>query len=62
MRACYFLCIIVVLFLIVDQFYNGLNYWRLFIGGIFAIALWTDCKPLILRYWRRKNMKKDEIF
>ena len=54
MRACSLLCMIVVVFLGIDQFYSGLNYWRLFIGGFFAIAVWTDCSPLFKRYYKRK--------
>lgn len=58
MRACSFVCGIVVIFLGIDQFYSGLNYWRLFIAGLFAIAVWTDCEPLLKRYYRRKfNVK-----
>lgn len=33
MRACSFVCIIGVVFLFIDQFYSGLNWERLFIGG-----------------------------
>ena len=60
MRACSFICGIVVIFLGIDQFYSGLNYWRLFIAGLFAIAVWTDCEPLLKRYYRRKLSTKTE--
>lgn len=49
MRACSFVCTIIVVFLCVDQFYNGLNWWRLFIGGFMVVAVWTDCERW-LRY------------
>ena len=54
MRSCSLLCIIVVIFLGIDQFYSGINYWRLFIGGFFAIAVWTDCGPFFKRYYKRR--------
>ena len=49
MRACSFVCTIIVIFLGIDQFYSGLNWWRLFIGGFMMIAVWTDCERW-LRY------------
>jgi hypothetical protein len=43
MRACSFVCIVGVAFLIIDQFYSGLSWERLFIGGFVIVAIWTDC-------------------
>lgn len=44
MRACSFVCIVGIVFLIIDQFYSGLNWGRLFIGGFVIVAIWTDCE------------------
>ena len=49
MRACSFVCIIFIVFLCIDQFYSGLNWERLFIGGFVIVAIWTDCERW-LRY------------
>lgn len=54
MRACSFVCTIIVLFMIIDQFYSGLNYERLFICGVITIAIWTDCE----RWFRYKIKRK----
>lgn len=53
MRACSFICIISVAFLIIDQFYNGLNWERLFIVGLILVAIWTDCGR-----WVRYKLKE----
>lgn len=58
MRACSFVCTIIVLFMIIDQFYSGLNYERLFICGVIAIAIWTDCE----RWFRYKIKRKKHYF
>ncbi len=49
MRACSLVCIIGIVFLLIDQFYSGLSWERLFIGGFVAVAIWTDCE-VWLRY------------
>lgn len=54
MRACGFVCLVFVIFLLIDQFYTGLDYFRLFIGGLVAVALWTDLEPYVRRRWRRR--------
>lgn len=54
MRACSFICIIGIALLIVDQFYHGLNWGRLFIGGFIMVAIWTDCSRW-LRYKLRRR-------
>jgi hypothetical protein len=43
MRACSLVCIIGIIFLLINQFYSGLNWAQLFIGGFVAVAVWTDC-------------------
>ncbi|WP_170233087.1 hypothetical protein [Sporomusa termitida] len=43
MRACSSVCIIIVVFILIDQCYSGLNWERLFIGGFIGTAIWTDC-------------------
>lgn len=53
MRACSFVCIIGVVFLIIDQFYSGLSWERLFIGGFVMVAIWTDCER-----WLRLQVRK----
>lgn len=53
MGACSFVCISGVVFLIIDQFYSGLNWGNLFIGGFVVVAIWTDCERW-LRYKLRK--------
>jgi hypothetical protein len=50
MRACSF-----VLFLIIDQFYSGLNWDRLFIGGLVIVAIWTDCERWLLYKLKAKS-------
>ncbi|VBB09084.1 Hypothetical protein LUCI_4370 [Lucifera butyrica] len=54
MRACTLVCIIGVGFLLIDQFYDGLNLGHLFIGGFVAVAIWTDCE----RWFRYKIRHK----
>lgn len=54
MRACSFLCIVCVLFLIIDQFYSGLNWVGLFLIGLIIVAIWTDYERW-LRYRIRKS-------
>lgn len=56
MRACSFVCIIGVIFLFIDQFYSGLNWGRLFIGGFVITAIWTDCER-----WLRCKVKRAAI-
>lgn len=55
MRACSFVCIIFVLLLGVDQFYSGLNWERLFIGGFVVVALWTDFERWIRMKLRQRK-------
>lgn len=50
MRACSFICIIGLVLLLINQFYTGLNWGQLFIGGFVAVAIWTDCQ----RWFRYK--------
>lgn len=53
MRACSFVCIIICIFIIIDQFYRGLDYGKLFIGGFILVAVWTDCNKLFLRKYKK---------
>jgi hypothetical protein len=55
MRACSFVCLISVIFLIIDQFYRGLNWEKLFIGGFIAVAVWTDCERWLCYKLRRRK-------
>ncbi|WP_346353003.1 hypothetical protein [Azotosporobacter soli] len=55
MRACSWLCFIGVLFTIVDQFYSGINWMRLFLGGLAAVAVWTDCERWLQYKLRKKK-------
>jgi hypothetical protein len=55
MRACSFVCLIGVVFLIIDQFYSGLRWERLFIGGFVVVAIWTDCNRWF--YYKLKKSK-----
>ena len=59
MRACSFVCIYGVILLIIDQFYRGLNWGNLFIGGFVIVAIWTDCESW-LRYKVRKIKDKKQ--
>jgi len=54
MRACSFVCIIICLLIIIDQFYRGLDYGKLFMGGFIVVAIWTDCSKLFLRKYKNK--------
>jgi hypothetical protein len=54
MRACSFVCIIGVLFLIIYQFYHHLDWGQLFIGGFVVVAIWTDCE----RWFRYKLRRR----
>lgn len=54
MRACSFVCIIGVLFLIIYQFYHRFDWGQLFIGGFVVVAIWTDCE----RWFRYKLRKR----
>lgn len=57
MRACSLVCMIGLVFLLIDQCYSGVNWGRLFIGGFVAVALWSDCERwLRYRLKRRKRM------
>lgn len=55
MRACSLVCIIGIVFLFIDQFYSGLSWERLFIGGFVAVAVWTDCEGWLRYRLRRKR-------
>ncbi|HWR05510.1 hypothetical protein [Sporomusa sp.] len=52
MRACTLICTIGIVFLLIDQFYSGLNWERLFIGGFVIVGIWTDCER-----WLRYKLK-----
>ena len=54
MRACSFVCIIICIIIIIDQFYRGLDYGKLFMGGFILVAIWTDCSKLLLRKIKKK--------
>lgn len=49
MRASSFICIVGVLFTVVDQFYSGINLMRLFLAGFVAVVVLTECERW-LRY------------
>jgi len=53
MRACVFVCIIFCILIIIDQFYRGLDYGKLFMGGFVVMAIWTDCSKLFIRKYKR---------
>ncbi|WP_371371859.1 hypothetical protein [Sporomusa aerivorans] len=55
MRACSLVCIIIVIFLLINQFYSGLNWEQLFIGGFVAVAIWTDCGRWLRYKLRHRN-------
>ena len=52
MRACSLVCIIGLIFLLINQFYRGIDWGQLFIGGFVAVAIWTDCER-----WLRFKLK-----
>jgi len=54
MRACSFVCIIIFIIIIIDQFYRGLDYGKLFMGGFILVAIWTDCSKWFLRKYKKK--------
>lgn len=56
MRACSFICCIVVVFIIINQFYSGLNYKQLSIGSFVLIAIWIDSK-----HWLRYKLRKARL-
>jgi hypothetical protein len=60
MRACSLVCIIGVMILLINQFYRGLNWEQLFIGGFVAVAIWTDCEGW-LRYQFRHKKRSEHI-
>ena len=55
MRACSLVCLISVIFLIIDQFYSGLRWERLFIGGLVGVAIWTDCSRWLCYKFRKSK-------
>lgn len=55
MRACSLVCLIGVIFLIIDQFYIGLRWERLFIGGLVGVAIWTDCSRWLCYKFRKSK-------
>lgn len=61
MRACSLVCAIIVVFLVIDQFYSGLNWERLFVCGLMVVAIWTDCERW-LRYKLRKTKSHGSNF
>lgn len=58
MRACTLVCIISIVFLLINQFYRGLDWGQLFIGGFVVVAIVTDCERW-LRYKLRRR-KRDQ--
>ena len=57
MRACSVICVIGIISLMIDEFCNGLNWEKLFIGGFVVVAIWTDFEPWLL-YKLRKTKKR----
>lgn len=55
MRACSLVCSIGLLFLLINQFYSGIDWGQLFIGGFVAVAIWTDCERWFCYKFRRKK-------
>jgi len=53
MRACSFVCIIICILIIIDQFYRGLDYGKLFMGGFIAVAIWTDNGKWFIRKYKK---------
>ena len=63
MRACSLVCAIGVVFLLINQFYRGLDWGQVFIGGLVLVALWTDCEPWLryrFRRWKRQMQREWE--
>lgn len=55
MRACSLVCIVGIVFLLINQFYRGLNLEQLFIGGFVLVAIWTDCECWVRYKLRRRK-------
>ena len=55
MRACSLVCVIGIIFLLINQFYSGLNWAQLFIGGFVAVAVWTDCSRWVRYKLRHRS-------
>jgi len=53
MRPCCFICIIICILIIIDQFYRGLDYGKLFMGGFILVAIWTDSSKWMLRKYKK---------
>ncbi len=55
MRACSLVCLIGVGFLLINQFYSGLKWEQVILGGAVLVAVWTDCERWLryrLRHWK----------
>ncbi|MBP2637893.1 MAG: hypothetical protein H6Q72_3800 [Firmicutes bacterium] len=48
-------CSIGLLFLFINQFYRGIDWGQLFIGGFVIVAIWTDCERWFRYKFRRKK-------
>ncbi|HWR39760.1 MAG TPA: hypothetical protein VN611_09680 [Patescibacteria group bacterium] len=53
MRACSWVCTIGIVCLLINQFYRGVDWAQLIIGGIVAVAVWTDSER-----WRRYQLRR----
>lgn len=55
MRACSFVCIIGVVYLLINQFYRGLHWEQIIFGGLVVVAIWTDCERWLRYKFRRRK-------
>jgi len=53
--ACSLVCTISIVFLLINQFYRGLNWEQLFIGGFVVVAIWTDCERWLRHKFRQRK-------
>ena len=44
MRASAFICLVGVFFTLVDQFYSGIDWMKLFLAGLVMVVVVTECK------------------
>lgn len=53
MRACSFVCLVFCVLLIIDQFYRGFDLVELAMGGLVAVAFWTDNSRWLVRWYHK---------
>lgn len=52
MRASAFICLVGVFLTLVDQFYSGIDWMKLFLAGLVMVVVVTECKR-----WFRYKLK-----